>query len=1025
MEDMFAKIAQGYNKSADRGLSFYKPPKVNKESVVSLNKDNHIIMPEYNALSTKEELSQEIVHLREQYNTYLKDYAPEIKEPVKRIALKEFQVSEDNKESYTVTIPYYNGPVGPAVQKYTTHFVLEDFANDLVFICFRGVDYIAEVYINGCYVGSHEGFFSPFEIDITSQAIVGINTLEVVVKNDWTMTLNKTGSSAISGDKIYAATGPGWDDPMLGWHHCPAGMGIYQDVYLEVRKREWISDIFVREGNELWIECGSADWDLKEISFLVSLYGQNFEYTLYENKEFIPTTVIHSGVGDTLTEADLKAQGLLGNNIRLFLEKGYNRFVFPLDLPNPRIWEPDNPWLYQVQVSLVYQGEVKSVKKRQFGVRSFSQDITDTPKGKFYLNNKQIKLRGANTMGYEQQDVMRGDFEQLIEDILLAKACNMNFLRITQRPVQEEIYDYCDRLGMMVQTDMPLFGEVRINQFCEVLRQTEEMEKLIRSHPSCILVSYINEPFPNANNLPHRMISRKDMEEMFKAMDTVIHLHNPERVIKYVDGDYDPPSKGMPDNHCYTMWYNGHGIDMGQLHKGHWLAVKPDWYFGCGEFGAEGLDFVETMQQDYPQEWIKEPFHPQNILRAQTGSFYHFFFDEEDSIEDWINKSQSYQAFATKIMTTAFRRNDRMNSFAIHLFIDAWPAGWMKAIMDCKRNPKSAFFMYRDKLSPVMADIRSDRFSFFEGERVQLESYVCNDLEDSTVTVKYRAELLDQNSTANEENPNEAHSENCLEDGHTYIIGSEQKQWDLSACSNKFAGLVTFEIPTLCHDFDKVKLLHGKKENEISTLQLKVEMTVEQEEKVLHKTEEYFTVYPKVDCKTLETITWKEVMEEKTLQEIYSGRHVVLAPLEVGEYHLYNYKIAVKPCGMDPVYFVSRKTGHKLVEGFSEKSFAYWYDDTLDRLAPITTTTLVVEQEANSPSGRQIENGFVKNILISGNKAVNGDWQKESVCAELTLGAGSIIFCQIDFNNFMQNPVAVIFRNRLSDYSNNFKCQEE
>ena len=54
--------------------------------------------------------------------------------------------------------------------------------------------------------------------------------------------------------------------------------------------------------------------------------------------------------------------------------------------------------------------------------------------------------------------VMRGDREQLIEDILIGKLANMNYFRLTQSPVQPEVYDMCDRLGMMVQTDLPLFG---------------------------------------------------------------------------------------------------------------------------------------------------------------------------------------------------------------------------------------------------------------------------------------------------------------------------------------------------------------------------------------------------------------------------------------------------------------------------------------------------------------------------------------------------------------------------------------
>jgi beta-galactosidase/beta-glucuronidase len=61
-------------------------------------------------------------------------------------------------------------------------------------------------------------------------------------------------------------------------------------------------------------------------------------------------------------------------------------------------------------------------------------------------------------MGHEQQCVAKEEWDQLRDDILLAKICNMNFLRITQRPVQPEVYDYCDMLGLMTQTDLPLFG---------------------------------------------------------------------------------------------------------------------------------------------------------------------------------------------------------------------------------------------------------------------------------------------------------------------------------------------------------------------------------------------------------------------------------------------------------------------------------------------------------------------------------------------------------------------------------------
>jgi len=178
-------------------------------------------------------------------------------------------------------------------------------------------------------------------------------------------------------------------------------------------------------------------------------------------------------------------------------EHGKNIYKISMALENPRIWELESPYLYQVNVLVSVNGQVNDSATTSFGMRTFIQDVNSSPKGMFYLNGKAIRLRGANTHGFEQQDVMRGDFEQLIEDILLAKVCNMNFWRITQRPVQSEVYEYCDMLGFMTQTDLPLFGLMRRTKFSEGVRQVEEMARHIRNHPCNIIVSYINEAYYN------------------------------------------------------------------------------------------------------------------------------------------------------------------------------------------------------------------------------------------------------------------------------------------------------------------------------------------------------------------------------------------------------------------------------------------------------------------------------------------------------------------------------------------------
>ena len=64
----------------------------------------------------------------------------------------------------------------------------------------------------------------------------------------------------------------------------------------------------------------------------------------------------------------------------------------------------------------------------------------------------------------------------------------------------------------------------------------------------------------------------------------------------------------------------------------------------------------------------------------------------------------------------------------------------------------------------------------------------------------------------------------------------------------------------------------------------------------------------------------------------------------------------------------------------------------------------------------------MREVLISGNKAADGSWQKEAVCAELTVGAGSILLCQIDMRRFLKNPEAVLFWNRLARNENESGC---
>jgi hypothetical protein len=998
--DRFAKIAAAHIEKDEKGLITPKPPlNESEELILTTYLPEHDYFPMHK-MTTAEELTGELEKLREIYHPYMRSYSPAPKIHRKRQCLDTFdwrlETPEDKGNLQAVmsgggawecvTIPHYGGPIGVAAAYYRTEFILEEdfFQTGNLFICFMGADYKAHVFVNGCYAGSHEGFFAPFEFDITKMAKRGVNSLLVRLENDnIQMGCDEFYVEKIlTGDKIYAATGPGWDDPEMGWHHCPPGMGLYQQVYLEVRNQLHIQDIFVRtlntEGDaEAWVDVYFTENDAVDIEFGLSVYGKNFEHTEFEELRFTP---------------QVEKQGRMQS---LKAEKGYNRFIIPFKIENPKLWSPQTPWLYDISIDLYSGGVQNDSMCGHFGVRTFEQQTENEPKGMFYLNGKPIRLRGANTMGFEQQEVMQGNFDRLRDDILLAKLCNMNFLRLTQRPVQSEIYDYCDMLGIMIQTDLPMFGTVRINQFCEVIRQAGEMERLIRSHPCCVVSSYINEPMPECNGMPHRQVDRATMMRLFEAADSVTHLYNPDRVIKHVDGDYDPPACSMPDNHCYTLWYSGHGIDIGRLIRGYWQKVLGGWYYGCGEFGAEGLDSEAVMHKYYPANWMpqsddeEKTWTPSRILGAQTGRMHRNFFDTPHNLTDWVGRSQEHQSLATKLMTEAFRRDRRMVSFAIHLFIDAFPSGWMKTIMDCERNPKKAYFAYRDALSPVLASLRSDRLTCFAYEKVKVEAWVCNDTCERIKAIM-----------------------KCVVECNGEKLFSREEQVETGECTSEIVANLVFNSPSV-----------DKRKSMIVRMGLLDENGI-----IMHDTSLAIEVFPPIDTNGIKACpignTANRVLEKlkinqsplqstqtfliSDLEDYYAnsdfieqkvrreGAVAIFMSLPPGEHILLGERITVKK-SCSPHHFLSRNTGHELVKGYREFDFRFWYDQEKDMITPIADTTLRCD--------------FMRPILLCG-----GDDRWEYAAAEMICDKGRVIVCQAILDSHIKNPVAADFICRMLRY---------
>jgi Beta-galactosidase/beta-glucuronidase len=945
--------------------------------------------------STPEDLKAGVAALREQMAPFLRNLVPPLPATRRRFPIKEARwrmgdggdraltpdrIAESG-EWQTVSLPHYGGPIGPATAYYQFEIVLPAIkAQERIFLRFLGADYRAQVYLNGVFLTLHEGFFDPFEIDVTAVCRPGeANRVLVRLDNDFIANGNDSWGKPGNGSKIYAATGLGWDEPGLGWHHCPPGMGLHDQVYFEVRPEIFVKDLWVRpnlnDGTAtLHVGVENAGPVTVEAAFQAAVCGRNFE-----------------AAGPSVSDRWTK------------IEPGFNTFRIPLEVAGFRTWSPEEPWLYEARVTLTPDGGPQDTVATTFGMRSFEISEAGEEKGRIFLNGEEIRLRGANTMGHEQQCVFHGDLDRLRDDILIAKYAGLNFLRITQRPVQQEVYEACDQLGMMVQTDLPLFGKVPRHLFAEVTRQAGAMERLIRGHASCVLVSFINEPFPLAwGDTTHRHMTRAELEHLLRACSEAVRHENPDRQIKPVDGDYDPPSDGLPDNHCYCGWYVGHAIDMGLLHRGHWVPTKPGWRYACGEFGAEGLESADLMRRRYPADWLpanaaeEATWTPSRIARCQTGPMHGLWMDAGRSMEDWVRISQEHQAWATRVMTRAFRRDRRMNSFAVHLLIDAFPAGWMKTLVDCERTPKPAFFTYREALQPLLADIRSDRWAWWGGEVFNAEVWICHD----------RVQV-----------PSEARLRYVFEvDGRPVASGSTPAA--IPKCSSLCQGTLRIPLPTV---------------SARTKARLRVAL-VDAEGRVLTDSSEDFWIFQRpsaasrsvvlldaddaVAAKFAEGLGWPVRVDSHpgpgdlivcSRGEAYAraglavenGATLLLLELPPGTYDIGGQEVTVETAGFGPRQFVSRNTGHPAVAGFLPNDFRFWHDPSQDSVTALLDTVLFADQW--SPVLGTVQAGWKIREPMDA-----------LACAERGFGKGRVVVCQVKLaGRTATNPPAELFVRNL------------
>ncbi|MBQ7334610.1 MAG: glycoside hydrolase family 2 [Clostridia bacterium] len=311
----------------------------------------------------------------------------------------DFTAGEGNWESITVPFPPESLLSGihrhmgkqPRLM-YKKDFALpKGFVRDRVILHFGAVDQIATVTLNGTVLGEHHGGYAPFSFDITDH-LQGSNTLVVEVTDNLQDKILPYG-------KQCEKRGGMWYTPVSG---------IWQTVWIESVPAEYVRSLQIDTG---------ADYAV------------------------IRTEGVTKGTVTVTTPA---------GDVSVPMRDGVAR----VDLPSPRMWSPEDPYLYEFTV----QTESDTVRS-YFALRTL--DIREVNGiSRLCLNGKPYFFHGVLDQGYFSDGIFTPASPKCYDnDILAMKNLGFNMLRKHIKIEPEYFYYACDRLGMIVFQDMVNNGD--------------------------------------------------------------------------------------------------------------------------------------------------------------------------------------------------------------------------------------------------------------------------------------------------------------------------------------------------------------------------------------------------------------------------------------------------------------------------------------------------------------------------------------------------------------------------------------
>lgn len=406
-----------------------------------------------------------------------------------------------------------------------TFTIPSDWRNKNVLLNFGAIDWQADIWVNDIKVGSHQGGYTPFSIDITPF---------ISKKDKQTLTVKVWDPS----DKGYQPRGKQVEEPHGIWY-TPV-TGIWQTVWIEPVEKSYISHLKT-----------ISNIDRGNISVRVST--------------------------DRTSAADIIEVKALENGNIVGTGKAAVGEEVLVEVPNAKLWSPESPFLYDMEVSIIRDGKVIDKVKSYFGMRKISTGRDKNGIVRMQLNNRDYFHFGLLDQGWWPDGLYTAPTDEaLLYDIKKTKDFGFNMIRKHVKVEPARWYYHCDREGILVWQDMPS-GDAnpewqRWNYFNgqEFLRSTESEKKFRQEWKEIIDLTYSNPS----------VVVRVPFNESWGQFKT-------EEIVKWTK-NYDPsrlinPASG--GNH-----YNvGDIIDMHNYPDPAMGLFDPIKSNVLGEYGGIGL----------------------------------------------------------------------------------------------------------------------------------------------------------------------------------------------------------------------------------------------------------------------------------------------------------------------------------------------------------------------------------------------------------------------------------------------------